>query len=144
MLLLVIIISEEIPKDITFDSWDEVEAFFLDYKKKSERLVNQQTITTNQEQDNMTNQKQNGITNQSSSESIIERNINQDTEMLSENKELVSPVVGKRRPQKHRYISSIKKEKKHRGNSTQGIYKCHICSKASHNSAFHKNKAEDS
>ncbi|CAG8695831.1 24037_t:CDS:1, partial [Cetraspora pellucida] len=40
----------------------------------------------------MTNQKQNNITNQSSSENIIEQNIDQDTEMLSENKESVFPV----------------------------------------------------
>ncbi|CAG8794312.1 8407_t:CDS:2 [Cetraspora pellucida] len=63
-----------------------------DDKKKSKRSVNQQTITTNQEQNGITNQEQDGITNQSSSESIIERDIDQDTEMLSENEGSVSPV----------------------------------------------------
>ncbi|CAG8759869.1 25455_t:CDS:2, partial [Dentiscutata erythropus] len=37
-------------------------------------------------------------------------------------------VVGKRRPKKRRYVSSIKIEQQKRGgNSTQGSYKCHIC-----------------
>ncbi|KAF0432157.1 protein far1-related sequence 11-like isoform x1 [Gigaspora margarita] len=49
-----------------------------------------------------------------------------------------SKAIGRGRPPKCHYESSIEKEQSRSGNSTRGPYKCGTCSQVGHNSAFHK------
>ncbi|CAG8793496.1 24492_t:CDS:2 [Gigaspora margarita] len=49
-------------------------------------------------------------------------------------------VVGRERPKKQKYISSVEKEQKREGSSTRRSYKCGTCGKAGHNSVFHKKR----
>ncbi|KAF0432156.1 protein far1-related sequence 11-like isoform x1 [Gigaspora margarita] len=49
-----------------------------------------------------------------------------------------SKAIGRGRPPKHRYESSIEKVQSCNGNSTRGPYKCCTCGQVGHNAAFHK------
>lgn len=57
-----------------------------------------------------------------------------------------SYVVGKGRPSKRRYQSSIEQERKQQkqgGGSIRKSYKCGLCGQTGHNAAFHKGKSEN-
>ncbi|CAG8580532.1 17513_t:CDS:2 [Dentiscutata erythropus] len=56
---------------------------------------------------------------------------------VSQNIQNPARVIGRGRPSKRRYMSSIEKEQSYRRTS-RGIYKCRQCGEVDHNSAYHK------
>ncbi|CAG8665030.1 34768_t:CDS:2, partial [Racocetra persica] len=58
---------------------------------------------------------------------------------LPENVQNPTRVIGKRRPTKRHYKSSIEKQQ-NRQRTLKGIYRCRQCGKVGHNTAYHKQK----
>ncbi|RIB06736.1 hypothetical protein C2G38_2216299 [Gigaspora rosea] len=67
---------------------------------------------------------------------------NQDIQ-VSQNIENPHRVIGRGRPSKRRYKSSIETEQKQQGTSSRGSYKCGQCSEVGHNAAYHKPKGKE-
>ncbi|KAF0497265.1 protein far1-related sequence 11-like isoform x1 [Gigaspora margarita] len=64
--------------------------------------------------------------------------VNESTSTEFVNVQNPSKAIGRGRPPKRRYESSIEKEQSRGGNSTRGPYKCGTCGQVGHNAAFHK------